>query len=37
VGDVDSAFGEQLFDISEAQRETKIEPDSPSYSRQKRN
>ncbi len=28
VGDVDAAFGEQLFDISEAQREAKIEPDS---------
>jgi hypothetical protein len=27
VGDVDTAFGKQFFDVSEAQREAKIEPD----------
>ena len=28
VGDVDTAFGQQLFNIPEAEREAKIEPDS---------
>jgi hypothetical protein len=28
VGDVDPAFGQQFFDISEAQCEAEIEPDS---------
>src|SRR5437762_7390823 len=27
VGDIDAAFGEQLFDVSEAQGEAEIEPD----------
>jgi hypothetical protein len=27
VGDIDTALGEELFDVPEAQRETKIEPD----------
>jgi hypothetical protein len=27
VGDVDTALGQQFFDVSEAQRETTIEPD----------
>ena len=28
VGNVDAAFGQQFFDVSEAQREAEIEPDS---------